>query len=784
MAIPLRIAIIGSGLGGAVLSDRLAGHHDVTVFERGPEEPSLPEPAVMTSRRFGLYPSFAYGLGGTTNYWQGGLVELLADEMGTAWPESLKSELPQYYPGVVRQLYGERLLQAWRAQKRVELVDGMVLASAFRLLPPFRATKSGFLNMGRVRTGHRVERVEERAGGVDVVSRTADQTVTKHFDRVVIAAGGLNSPIVLHNSGLGGPNVGHNLTDHPMGFVAKLGAVTPSDTFSMLRAEGALYKNTGGMLKVRDAETGLWSAFHLRSACGRRLASDPYSRAFKFLAETSRAKKYLAALPQLRDPDFLWQAIENHFHVALPSSHAYVLVVNEQEAEGQGSVRADQNGRLTVDWRVSDAVEGALRRNLDRLAAYTGSELILPDGSLRDRLWSGAHYSGTCRISSDVDTGVVDQELRVRGTKHIYVCDGSVLPSSGATNTGLTIGALAHYLGERLRDKPNRHAASPMRKCLLISGTTGAVGQMIRARLADLGIDWRDADLRSCDLTASGRLEDSVFLHLANAHQSVAENIRLQERAASLADAAGIQQVIVPMSTSTIEAVGPDGPRFDAENLGFSYSGIDPYPQGKLAAERFWLNWQSAAPGRRLALVYIPTILGPRSKWTGQIANHAPGQTLIVPQLERFFAVGETNLVDFFSTLFEAGLADGVSRHLTVSSRRPLSEAILADRGGAVKVVSLPRLIWSVVGLSHRIGIVNKALSAIRVLSDRLLRPTLGHAILPISPKYLHLFRRQSDMADMMELAAGKDDDSVSGTNPKSYPHLQQRVYPSPTSSF
>ena len=92
--------------------------HDVTIFERGPKEPCRPEPAVMTSRRFGLYPSFAYGLGGTTNYWQGGLVELRADEMGSAWPEALKMELPRYYPRVVRQLYGERLLQHWRAQSR------------------------------------------------------------------------------------------------------------------------------------------------------------------------------------------------------------------------------------------------------------------------------------------------------------------------------------------------------------------------------------------------------------------------------------------------------------------------------------------------------------------------------------------------------------------------------------------------------------------------------------------------------------------------------------------
>jgi len=80
----------------------------------------------MTSHRFGLYPSFAYELGGTTNYWQGGLVELLEDEMGAAWPDALKAELPRYYPGVVRQLYGESALQGWRARERAEIVDGVL----------------------------------------------------------------------------------------------------------------------------------------------------------------------------------------------------------------------------------------------------------------------------------------------------------------------------------------------------------------------------------------------------------------------------------------------------------------------------------------------------------------------------------------------------------------------------------------------------------------------------------------------------------------------------------
>jgi hypothetical protein len=158
-----------------------------------------------------------------------------------------------------------------------------------------------------------------------------------------------------------------------------------------------------------------------------------------------------------------------------------------------------------------------------------------------------------------------------------------------------------------------------------------------------------------------------------------------------------------------------------------------------------------------LALVYVPTIIGPRSRWTCTIANHAPGKTLIVPQLERFFAVSEADLVGYLSALARAGLADGVSRHLVVSSSGSLAEAILVDRGGEVKDVRLPRFVWSIVGLSQRNAIVDKALSAIRVLTDRLLRRTLGYAIVPVSPRYLYLFRSQSDMADMIEAAAGKD---------------------------
>ena len=116
--------------------------------------------------------------------------------------------------------------------------------------------------VGQLRFGHLVERIEERDGGVEVVSRAGGEIAAERFDRVVIAAGGLNSPLLLQRSGLGGTQVGQNFTDHPMGFVAKLEAARPSDVFTRLRRNTGLYARSESMLKIRDRETGLWSAFY------------------------------------------------------------------------------------------------------------------------------------------------------------------------------------------------------------------------------------------------------------------------------------------------------------------------------------------------------------------------------------------------------------------------------------------------------------------------------------------------------------------------------------------
>ena len=75
-------------------------------------------------------------------------------------------------------------------------------------------------------------------------------------------------------------------------------------------------------------------------------------------------------------------------------------------------------------------------------------------GSLR--MPHRARYDGPMESQS-----VVDEDLRVGGTQHLYVCDMSVMPLSSAANPVRTLVALALRLSE--------HFGSDRRYCLLIS---------------------------------------------------------------------------------------------------------------------------------------------------------------------------------------------------------------------------------------------------------------------------------------------------------------------------
>lgn len=93
-----------------------------------------------------------------------------------------------------------------------------------------------------------------------------------------------------------------------------------------------------------------------------------------------------------------------------------------------------------------------------------------------------AHLVGAARMGSDPRTSVVDGFGRSHDIPNLFICDGSILPTQGSANPGLTIQALAartadYLISERQNvlagKRPAQKSAPPIRRDLSPRGTSG-----------------------------------------------------------------------------------------------------------------------------------------------------------------------------------------------------------------------------------------------------------------------------------------------------------------------
>lgn len=92
-----------------------------------------------------------------------------------------------------------------------------------------------------------------------------------------------------------------------------------------------------------------------------------------------------------------------------------------------------------------------------------------------------AHLVGAARMGSDPGASVVDSFGQSHDIPNLFICDGSILPTQGSANPGLTIQALAirtadYLISERenvLARRRGSGAAPPLRKELEPTGVSG-----------------------------------------------------------------------------------------------------------------------------------------------------------------------------------------------------------------------------------------------------------------------------------------------------------------------
>lgn len=464
--------IVGAGLGGSMLAHALLATHEVTVIERGESavDPRFPLrdvglPAVTE-------PHFGAGLGGSTQLWHNGLIEIDADVFDAHWPWP-KTALDPYYAQAFPLLSGLPLTQVreaiagLRRRYRALGMPDVRLPGLYYPRWPRNVWETLGLS-GRVKVIHGDVTGFELDGSNKVVAvHVSDVPAPVTADVFVLAAGGLGTPVLLQKLAHQHPlpalsHAGRHYEDHPMGFVGEVQVTVP-----LYRLWNYQVPGTDGNLRLplvmeRD---GMHFSFQLRPAA-------TFYRA-------SRRERVGSVLNQLRrnpwNPlhylklfshwDDVLDILSFKFGIRLPTRHYTLVMCAQTPALPDLSIWSEvdpatgQEVRIR-NWIISDAFRAELRAAIDDVFAALKPVItvsrVFPNWF--ELLCTGAHHSGTARLSVSAETGVCDPNGRVHGMSNLYVCDGSLIPASGIANTGLTIAALALRLADHLR---MRASASP-----------------------------------------------------------------------------------------------------------------------------------------------------------------------------------------------------------------------------------------------------------------------------------------------------------------------------------
>jgi choline dehydrogenase-like flavoprotein len=105
---------------------------------------------------------------------------------------------------------------------------------------------------------------------------------------------------------------------------------------------------------------------------------------------------------------------------------------------------------ITFGYHENDRriIEHAVAKMKEILKAAGGEDVWSADRT--------AHLLGTCRMGDDPSQSVVNADCRAHDVPNLFICDGSIFPTSTAVNPSLTIEALAARAADRICETARR----------------------------------------------------------------------------------------------------------------------------------------------------------------------------------------------------------------------------------------------------------------------------------------------------------------------------------------
>ncbi len=491
------VVVIGTGAGGAVAAARLAEagfdvvileagtHHDAADFderERTMREQLYAERGLRATDDLGVAILQGESVGGSTTVnwmimlrtpdyvleeWSAehGVTGLSSRELRPVF-ERIESEtharrVPEdaHSPANRILLDGAQAL-GWRARSVVINARGCVRSGFCGQGCRYGAKQSTLVTFvpralaagARLVANARVERIEllERGGRRarkrvhvqlrDPLTGIARSRMRVDAPLVIVAAGAVETPVLLQRSGMGGGGVGQYLRLHP----------------------------TTAVVGLHDRDIYAAGGVPLSAVCDHFLDRDPSGYGYWIECPPLHPGIGAVATPGFGTEH---RALMTRFRRMAPM----IALVRDgaDRARSNGSVTLDRRGRTHIRYRLGRADGAHLRAGIEaaaRLQLAAGAREVvtlhtrpprirhprdldtireLPVGANQIGLFS-AHVNGTCRMGTDPRTSGTTPDGERHGVPGVYVCDGSLLPTAPGVNPQETIMAIATVLAERI----------------------------------------------------------------------------------------------------------------------------------------------------------------------------------------------------------------------------------------------------------------------------------------------------------------------------------------------
>ena len=254
-------------------------------------------------------------------------------------------------------------------------------------------------------------------------------------DKVVLAAGSLNTPKILLNSGYKNKHLGQHLKLHPVSGVAGKFSEEQkpwAGTMQGIYSDDNLFMkdNYGYLLEGLPMHPSLFFPFfpNNNDNFGDFIKSYNYWSGSIVLTSDKSSGSIIN-----KNPQHLWDYSLNDFdHSNL--LHGLENLVRANYLAGAEEIMVAASP--TMHWKKSSNVN--IEDFINKIRAIKNEPFRILLGS--------AHQMGTARINPNPEQGVVGLDGKVHGLENVYIVDASTFPRCSGVNPMISIQSMSHFL--------------------------------------------------------------------------------------------------------------------------------------------------------------------------------------------------------------------------------------------------------------------------------------------------------------------------------------------------